>query len=193
MTAFHAHGDGTILVTAHLANWEWCGFVLTCVLSGPGIAVYRPLKNPKADRLMKRHRLNSGLDIVPMRSIVRMLTGGAAATHYVLLIADQSPDPDNAQWLEFMGVPTAFFKGPAVLAQRYDMPVYFIYLERTGRHTYRMHLEPLSTEPKSVTQPEIIQRYAHRLEALIRDKPEHWLWTHRRWKHMPPSSIGLQR
>ncbi|RME38506.1 MAG: hypothetical protein D6794_05275, partial [Deltaproteobacteria bacterium] len=31
--------------------------------------------------------------------------------------------------------------------------------------------------------------FARRLEAQIRHRPEHWLWTHRRWKrsHLKPA------
>lgn len=189
LASYTRHFRGAIIVTAHVSNWEWCGFLLPCYLPGRGIAVYRPLKNKRVDRHMRRHRENSGMQIIPMRGIVRLLSEGAASSHFVLLIADQSPDPDNAHWIDFFGNQTAFFKGPAVLAQRYNLPIFMAHLKRTRRHTYTMHLEPLCTDPQSITPEAITMRYAETLETLIRRSPAHWLWTHRRWKHKPPAQI----
>lgn len=189
LDSFHAHFKGAILATAHLANWEWCGYCLNEILKVPGIAVYRPLKNPPVDKMMRRHREMSRMSIVPMRQIVKQLASGHADSHFVLLIADQSPDPDGAQWEKFFGIETAFFKGPATLALRYDLPVFFVHLERTRRHYYRMHLEPLCLDPKNHDVSSITRMYVQRLEAYIRKSPEAWLWTHRRWKHVPPNKI----
>lgn len=186
LSLYQSHFRGAILATAHFTNWEWCGYSLTEILPGQGIAVYRPLKNPYVDLMMHKHREKSRMKIVPMRQIVKLLAGGAAASHFVLLIADQSPDPDSAQWEDFFGIRTAFFKGPATLAQRYNLPVFFVYLERIRRHHYRMCLEPLSLDPKSHTLTEITRLYVQSLEQRIRNTPESWLWTHRRWKHALP-------
>ena len=186
LVQYHLHFRGAIIVTAHLANWEWCGYCLTEILHDAGIAVYRPLKNPRIDALMRCQRQKSGMKIVPMRQIVKLLSKNTHDPHFVLLIADQNPDRDNAVWEKFFGIPTAFFKGPAALARRYDLPVFFVHLERTGRHKYRMHLEAMCLEPASVDVDEITQMYVRTLEQHIRSAPESWLWTHRRWKHESP-------
>jgi KDO2-lipid IV(A) lauroyltransferase len=178
---------GAILVTAHLANWEWCGYCLDAVLPTPGIAVYRPLKNSRVDIMMRKHREKSRMKLVPMREIVKILAKGAAESHFVLLIADQSPDPDGAHWENFFGIKTAFFKGPSTLAHRYNLPVFFVSLERIGRHQYQMHLEPLCLNPKAHAVQDITRMYVQSLEAHIQSQPEAWLWTHRRWKHESPA------
>ncbi len=178
------HYRGAIIVTAHLGNWEWAGYCLTTFLEGQGIAVYRPLHNPLIDKLMKKHRMQSGLQIIAMREIVRLLSHGASSNHYVLLIADQNPGPD-AHWVQFLGRRTAFHKGPAVLAHRYDMPVFYLGVRRQARHRYGMFLEPLCTDPATLDPLDITALYAQRIEVDIRERPAAWLWTHRRWKHRP--------
>jgi KDO2-lipid IV(A) lauroyltransferase len=186
LDAYHSHYRGAILATAHLANWEWCGYCLSAFMPNPGIAVYRPIKNQKVDQLMRSHREKSRMQIVPMREIVKLLARGASGSHFVLLISDQNPDRDGAHWEQFFGIQTAFFKGPAALAHKYDMPVFFIWLERTGRHKYRMHLEPLCMDPREHKPEEITRIYVQKLEQCIRSAPTDWLWTHKRWKHSPP-------
>jgi KDO2-lipid IV(A) lauroyltransferase len=162
------------------------------ILGDDGIAVYRPIKNPHVDQMMRGHRLKSRMDIVPMRQIVKLLASRETGTRFVLLIADQSPDPETAYWGDFFGVKTPFFRGPAGLAHRYDLPVFFVRLERMKRHRYRMHLEPLCLNPGERDADEILQLYISTLEDHIRAAPAYWLWTHRRWKHRRPAEIRTE-
>ncbi len=185
---YNEHFRGAILVTAHFCNWEWCAYCLAEILPNPGIVVYRPLKNPTVDTMMRLHREKYRMKIVPMRETVKMLSRGSGSD-FVLLVADQSPDPDGAHWEEFFGIKTAFFKGPATLAYRYDMPVFFVHLERIRRHHYQMHLVPLCLNPNDYKVQDITRMYVQSLEHLIKETPSSWLWTHRRWKHKPPSEI----
>lgn len=190
---YHRNYRGAIIITAHLANWEWCGYTLPVVLQNPGMVAYRPLKNPFVEKLVKNHREVSGMKVIPMRKIVKLVARGPADAHFVLLLADQSPDPKGPHWVEFLGVNTAFFKGPATLAYRYDLPVFFVHLERTRRQHYRMHLEALCLDPRSQEPEEITRAYASKLEEYIRRAPSNWLWTHRRWKHTPPAEFRKDR
>ena len=36
---------------------------------------------------------------------------------------------------------------------------------------------------EEVAEHEITERYVRRLESMIRERPELWMWSHRRWKH----------
>ena len=33
--------------------------------------------------------------------------------------------------------------------------------------------------------------YVRRMEEAIKDQPEYYLWSHRRWKHKRPAEIPL--
>ena len=35
----------------------------------------------------------------------------------------------------------------------------------------------------------ITKTYIHLLEKQIKEKPEDWLWTHKRWKHRIPNNL----
>jgi KDO2-lipid IV(A) lauroyltransferase len=183
---FNTHFRGAILVTAHLGNWEWGGYCITEFLKGQGIAVYRPLKNRGADTFVRARRKKSQLLLIPMQEIVRSLARGESRESYIYLIADQSPDPDHAHWEPFFGIQTPFFRGPAVLAHRYDLPVFFVHMERIRPLSYRMILEPLCLNPSETPPATITAAYVASLERQIRKRPTDWLWTHRRWKHSRP-------
>ena len=124
-----------------------------------------------------------------MREVVKHIVRSPDKQRFILLIADQSPDPRGAHWVDFFGLKTGFFKGPATLAHRYDLPVFFVRLERKRRHHYQMHLELLCLHPSAEKPEAITEAYAKKLEEYIRHAPSDWLWTHRRWKHAPPEGI----
>ena len=63
-----------------------------------------------------------------------------------------------------------------------DLPVIFVDIQRVKRGYYTLELSFTSTEPTKTAVGEITGAYARQLEAVIRKKPENWLWSHKRWK-----------
>ena len=100
------------------------------------------------------------------------------------LIADQNPPrrPDS-HWFRFLNQDTIFFDGGEKLALRCNLPVYFVRMERLQRGRYQMSFEPIYDGVEEVAEYEITERYVRRLEAMICEHPELWMWSHRRWKH----------
>ncbi len=47
---------------------------------------------------------------------------------------------------------------------------------------YEVEIIKLFEDVSSVADFEITEAHARLLEQIIREKPEYWLWTHRRWK-----------
>mgnify|MGYP000354730086 FL=1 len=78
---------------------------------------------------------------------------------------------------------TIFFDGGEKLALRCNLPVYFVRMERLQRGRYQMSFEPIYDGVEEVAEYEITERYVRRLEAMICEHPELWMWSHRRWKH----------
>ena len=55
-------------------------------------------------------------------------------------------------------------------------------MERLQRGRYRMSFELLYDGAEEVAENEITERYVRALEQMIRERPELWMWSHRRWK-----------
>ena len=99
-----AAGKGGILLTPHLGLWDLFGELagkLGLQLSG----VYRPLKNPYFDRLIRSHQAAAGLSMIPKRNalpdLLRVLRRGG----YIGLLPDQHAG-DRGPWLPFFaGLP----------------------------------------------------------------------------------------
>ena len=72
------------------------------------------------------------------------------------------------------------------LAKITKRPVVFVAVRRLRRGYYEATLEPIGTPPYERQDLSLLERYAERTEALIREDPSAWLWSHKRWKSKKP-------
>jgi len=82
-----------------------------------------------------------------------------------------------------MGIEVPIHTGGEMLAKKYDMNVIFLRTRKLGRGFYEAELEILSENAKEEPNYEITDRFLKLVEQQIYEKPEYYLWTHKRWKH----------
>ena len=56
-------------------------------------------------------------------------------------------------------------------------------MNKVKRGYYEVFIEELCTNPKKTSEGEITSLYLRKMEEKIKEQPQYWLWTHRRWKH----------
>jgi Lauroyl/myristoyl acyltransferase len=183
-------GKSWIGAMAHYGSWEYTinySLFTTHRVGG----VYHHLHNPVFDRFYKYTRSRFGAIPLERDAVAREMvrTRNKQLTPIALaLIADQSPAVHTIHhWFDFLNQPTAFFMGVEKLARKYDLPVYFMRVDKIKKGYYTAVFEPLYDGTEVVEELEITRRYVRRLEEMIRNRPELWLWSHRRWKHTPES------
>ncbi len=183
-------GKNWIAAMAHQGCWEFNTFYGVYQSGHVQAGVYSPLHNRVADALYLRLRERTGLIKLPMNDIMRFCirnleTGIDGKPIVVALIADQTPPrkEKNNRWFEFFHRDTIFFDGAEKLAMRYNMPVYFVAMKRVKPGFYESTLDLIYDGQEVVEEGVITTRYAKRLEQMITEDPESWLWSHRRWKH----------
>lgn len=182
-------GRDWIAMTAHFGCWEYCSFWGFYAPTQIVVAVYHPLRSKVAEALYQRLRNGDYATTVSMKESLRFYlrnrTGGIAGKNLVMgLIADQNPPrrPDS-RWFRFLNQDTIFFDGGEKLALRCKLPVYFVKMNRLRRGRYEMSFELIYDGKEEVAEYEITQRYVRKLERMICECPELWMWSHRRWKH----------
>jgi KDO2-lipid IV(A) lauroyltransferase len=175
--------QSAIFVLGHCGNWEWA--IPLAVLSFPKALIhiiYHPLRHAGFDDLIRSVRTRFGGMLTPIdqapRAIVRMRNELVAT----FLVADQRAHSRNPYVTQFLGQPTAFLRGPERLARSLDVPVVYVEMTRVERGRYEVNLEWLCQDPSAMSEGEITERFARRLERQIRKAPEDWLWLHRRWR-----------
>lgn len=173
-----------IVLTGHQGNWEW--LLQGCLAHSPYPidGVYKKLNSPWADELMLNLRTKFGAHLVEMQQVGRELIKRKTITRTLAMVADQTPMKDDIQhWVPFLNQETGFFVGADKIAGMTGFITFYVSMHRIKRGYYRLKFHLIQEPPFDKTSFKVIDRYAELLEASIREQPESWLWSHRRWKH----------
>ena len=68
------------------------------------------------------------------------------------------------------------------LAQRFNLTVVLAKSIKTRRGHYEIEFEVIADNSKELSDTQITNAYIDNLEKMIKNQPELWLWTHKRWK-----------
>ena len=177
-----------ILVMGHIGNWEWPSITFNHLCRHRLYAIYHPLGNKYFNGLVCGMRTRFGSRVIPMKSTYKDMLANKADLNATAFIADQTPQPNNAYWTTFLNQDTPVFRGTATIARKLDMPIVYAVIRKVKRGYYVMDAEMLLEHPASVAEDVISELHTRRLERDIIERPETWLWSHRRWKHKRPLS-----
>ena len=180
---YQKKNQSIIIVMGHYGNWELGGARFALEPYHKLIVVYHPLKNKKFDKLIYHMRTRLGNGLYAMNNTLRGMLADRNNLTATAFIADQTPSPKGAFWMDFLNQDTPFFVGTGKIANKLNYPVVYVTVQRTKRGYYNITIEDLCESPKDVTPEEIVQAFSKRLEQDIVKSPETWLWSHRRWKH----------
>lgn len=182
-----------IAALGHYGSWEMFGFyaINDNTHDSQSVGVYRPLHNKAMDEFYKKVRSRFGMKTVSMKVILKFLARNRAENGVPLalgMIADQTPRSFGFNhWIDFLNHPTGFYRGIDQIATRLGMPVYFVHIERVSKSHYKARFELIYDGVEKVEEDEVTVRYAAKLEQMIKERPEFWMWSHKRWKHTPDS------
>lgn len=183
LTPYFEQGKSIIAVTGHYANWEWGSLSASLQTDYNIIGFYKPLSNKWIDKFMRWSRSRFGTKLASIYQTAKTFEQCEGKKTIFLMAADQSPtNRKKSFWIEFFGRETAFLHGPEKYAHQNNYPVFYIDIQRKKRGFYTVFLSVLAENPLELKDGEITQRYANKLETIIRKQPENWLWSHRRWK-----------
>ncbi len=172
-----------IIVMGHFGNWEWAGNTFSLNCRQQLYVIYHPLSNKYFDGLIYRMRTRFGSKLIAMRDTYKDMIRLKEEVNATAFIADQTPAPESAYWTTFLNQDTPVFWGTEKIAKKVNYPVVYASVKRTGRGYYEIKAETLFENPKATTDGEISEAHTRKLEKEIREQPEIWLWSHRRWKH----------
>lgn len=175
-----------ILFSGHIGNWEMLP-VAAAAAGVPFHSMYRTIENREIDALLLDLRRRA------MRYDVQMFAKGPngakqAMKHLMaggrlgMLMDQKMNDGIEAR---FFGRPAMTAPALAVLALRLRCPVIPGWVQRLGPARFRVTCEaPLAlpdTGDRNADVGTLTQAMNDTLERWIRQRPEGWLWLHRRW------------
>ena len=169
----------------HTFNWEWGNVQVVRKIRHQFLGVYLPISNPSINRVFKKLRSKSGAILLDAIRMTREFMPYRRSMYCLGLIADQSPGrPHKAKWFTFFNRKPAFTVGPAKSAITNNAVVLFASIQRVRRGYYNVTFTLAEENPKiNSTENELTKKFVRFLESTIRQHPDMWLWSHRRWKY----------
>ena len=189
--AFLAREKPCIFVSAHLANWELIAFAL--VTSGyPTDGLYTPLSNPWLDRMIDAKRGIMKCNRIPRDNALRQLLKSLKQGRSVGMHTDVRIDDKHL--LPFFGTGAGITTVPAWLAVKTGFDIVPVYCVRTGHAHYRLSFYPALSKPSADMADadairQITMEMIRMLESRIREHPDQWLCSNRRW----PKAVMRER
>ncbi len=180
----HARGNGVIFFCSHLGSWE--AGAAAVALTGVDATIVTTVLTPRwLHEKITACRASVGMSAAfhpgSMVTVLKTLRRGGS----VAFMNDQYARPP-------MGLPVVFFKtrvdtlsvvGP--LARRTGAAVLPLHTFRLPDGTTVARIEPeFDLAAAGDDAAAATQRVASRVELWVRERPEQWLWMHRRFKNV---------
>jgi KDO2-lipid IV(A) lauroyltransferase len=180
-----ALGKSVILMGSHYANWEWI-INIQGMTSINCVGAYSKLSNPYYDKLIRKNRSRFGSDFVPTSATIKNMISNKQNNIISMygLLSDQTPLLSKTHyWAPFLGITVPIHTGAEMLAKKHDFTVVYMSVDRVKRSHYEISFEILTDSPKQYKNYEITDIFLEKAEKQIREKPEYYFWTHKRFKH----------
>ncbi|MBZ0114205.1 MAG: hypothetical protein K8J08_17215 [Thermoanaerobaculia bacterium] len=180
-------GQGVVLLTAHLGNWE-LGGVLLGQRDLPVSIVYFPDKFEGAERFRSSLRVQAGVEEIPLRldsawsslPVLRALRDGR-------MVAMQGDRDFEERGVEapFFGASVKFPRGPFMVALLTGAPIVPTFVTYTPGYDFQAHfgapLQMVSTGDREADINRGVQEWAVVLEDVIRRHATQWYTFYDYW------------
>jgi KDO2-lipid IV(A) lauroyltransferase len=84
--------------------------------------------------------------------------------------------------VNFLERETTMINGPEVLSRLTNCQVVYFEMIRERRGVYKIVFSQITRNPSEEPEGAITGKFAELLEKTIREQPDNWLWSHKRWK-----------
>jgi len=178
-------GRSIALVGAHQANWEW-SLGMPLVLDINPFGAYTKLNNKYFEKVIRNSREKYGFKGYKTSDFIKGMQKNFKdnTQGLYLLLSDQSPQIHKTYyWREFFGVKVPIHTGAEMLSKRFNLVVINYVSKKIKRGYYEVEFQLITDSPKEFKDYQITDKYTDLTENNIKQQPELYLWSHRRFKH----------
>ena len=178
-------GKSVVLVGPHYANWEWI-MSLDSFVDYKGYAAYTKVNNKYFNKKTLKSREKFGTNLVPTSKIISEIIFNKKNNIQAMygLLSDQSPQLKRTfYWRSFFGVKVPVHTGAEMLAKKYDLNVVYMNVQKIKRGFYETTFSLITNNATKYSDYELTDIFIDKVEAQVRKQPEHYFWTHKRFKH----------
>lgn len=189
VTNAYREEHGVLFATGHLGAWELSAIGFADQVRAMDVMA-RPLDNPLLDAWVRSIRSATGNRILSKSGMLREVLRALSENRAVGFLVDHNVISSDLCFIRFFGIETAASTVFAKLAAKTGavvVPGYALWEEGKRRFVLRFY-DPVPMTGNAETDT---QQIHSRLEAVIRQYPDQWLWIHRRFKTRPDGSPPL--
>ncbi len=176
-----------IIAGGHYNNWEIFAVAIDAIIKHDTIGIYTPLSNKYFDEKMRKTRSKYGLLMISSRKVKYYFDEHIKDITATIFAIDQSPsNPKSCYWTTFLNQETGVLFGTEKFAKDYNYPIVYCRINKEKRGYYSFEFFDVTDKPLETAYGEITEKVTQMLEKDIKENPQYWLWTHKRWKHKRP-------
>lgn len=186
--AYAKKGKSIFVLAGHYGNWEYAAIGLDPQILHKASGIYHPLKSKFWNKKVADSRGKYGTMLVSKKELEGYFEKTQQQPIATIFGTDQSPsNPYRAYWMTFLNQDTPVFFGAEKYAKDFDQPLFFGKISKVKRGYYEMYFELITDTPNEEPYGAITEKHVRILEEQIREAPQYWLWTHKRWKREKPA------
>lgn len=182
-------GQGVLLTGAHIGNWE----VLLNYLGRnyDFNCMYRPPRQLEMDEVINKGRGQNGTKMLPgnlqgVLQMVKSLNNGEVAA----ILADQEPGKKTGIFAPFFGKSALTMSLVQKLQQKSQAALFQIAAIRNENGNFDVYFEPIDID-QNVSELEYATQLNGVLEQMIRNFPEQYQWSYKRFKTTEDGSPNI--
>ena len=170
-----------IFISGHFSNFELMAMQID-KFELKVAAIYRPLNNFFLNRIMERIRkkyicknqIKKGMG--GLKELIKLNKDNFSTA---LMIDQRVSQGIKSNFFDTEAFTTTI---PAQLTKKFNIPIVPIFIERQQSLKFKMKVyEPIHFSDNE-TMESITLQLNKILEEMILENPDHWIWTHNRWK-----------
>jgi len=186
LEAHFAAGESILACTGHYGNWELGTLALGLSISAKTMVIFKPIKNKIFETWFDCMRTKYGNVFIAMRQTLRGMATYKNEPTLLCFASDQSPTREETKYfVDFLHQQTAALLGVEKIAKSTKRPIYYFKVSVVKKGYYHVEVLPMCLDPAKMDEFAITNLHFKFLENIIKEQPQYWLWSHKRWKFKP--------
>ena len=166
-------GNGCLLISAHLGNWEIAGNLLE-QLQMPINVVMLDAENKQLKSYLQSQNKQATYNVIPIKNDMSHLLGIRIALQrgeIVCIHGDRFVPGARTMEATFFGKIAHFPQGPFQVAAKFRVPYHIVFALKEGKYGYTFSSTPMQV---SDDPHKIVQDFVTELEKRVLKHPEQW-------------------
>jgi predicted LPLAT superfamily acyltransferase len=181
-----SQGQGGLLLSAHIGNWEMAGHLLRRLGTDMHIVMYDGEQQQIKEYLESVTEKHSAHIILIKEDLshIYAIQEALGKNAFVCMHADRFLEGNKTISEVFLNKPALFPAGPFLLGRTFNVPVSIVFAMKDGLFNYHFYASPPKTYAGSrdITIQTMVREYSETMEQMIRKYPLQWYNYYDFWK-----------